>query len=176
MRSIFSLFVIFVAILLGNILLESKSGQKNDNFSKNISRIWKTSRPFRWIIRSIIIAFTLFILLLPITIDDLYLLGLKDANPLITNYSASNWLETWGAILTFIGTISLGGLAYWQNHRFKKENDAAQNRLNSAVDALAEANKKSVEIGNNLYHLQEENLRAQLLIAQDYVPFLLLLI
>lgn len=43
-----------------------------------------------------------------------------------------DWLQArWGAgdILTYVGTVSLGLLAVWQNERFKKENDIAQERL-----------------------------------------------
>lgn len=37
----------------------------------------------------------------------------------------------WGAgdILTYVSTIALGLLAFWQNQRFKEENDIAQDRL-----------------------------------------------
>ena len=44
----------------------------------------------------------------------------------------SAWLVAkWspGDILTYIGTVSLGLLAVWQNNRFKKENDISQHRL-----------------------------------------------
>lgn len=34
-----------------------------------------------------------------------------------------------GDILTYVGTVSLGLLAFWQNKRFKEENDASQERL-----------------------------------------------
>lgn len=34
-----------------------------------------------------------------------------------------------GDILTYVGTVSLGLLAVWQNNRFKEENDVSQQRL-----------------------------------------------
>lgn len=44
----------------------------------------------------------------------------------------SAWLVAkWspGDILTYVGTVSLGLLAVWQNNRFKEENDISQQRL-----------------------------------------------
>lgn len=44
-----------------------------------------------------------------------------------TTWIVAKWSA--GDILTYAGTISLGLLAFWQNNRFKDENDIAQQRL-----------------------------------------------
>lgn len=44
-----------------------------------------------------------------------------------TKWLVAKWAP--GDILTYVGTVSLGLLAVWQNSRFKEENDIAQQRL-----------------------------------------------
>lgn len=44
-----------------------------------------------------------------------------------TEWLVAKWSP--GDILTYVGTVSLGLLAVWQNNRFKEENDVSQQRL-----------------------------------------------
>lgn len=51
---------------------------------------------------------------------------------ILFSFSGPEWLQAkWGAgdLLSYVGTVSLGLLALWQNKRFKEENDKAQERL-----------------------------------------------
>lgn len=48
------------------------------------------------------------------------------------SFTGPEWLQAkWdaGDLLSYVGTVSLGLLAVWQNKRFKEENDKAQERL-----------------------------------------------
>lgn len=58
------------------------------------------------------------------------------------DFFVAKW--TAGEILTYIGTISLGLLALWQNQKFKDENDRLQKQIN-------ELTEQSMEI----YHSQK---------------------
>lgn len=41
----------------------------------------------------------------------------------VADWLPDNALLYWGSCLTFIGTISLGAVAVWQNYHFKLQND-----------------------------------------------------
>lgn len=63
-----------------------------------------------------------------------------------------------GDILTYVGTVSLGLLAVWQNQQFKKENDASQERLERLTVQANEitAINKIIEIeADNLSRLRK---------------------
>lgn len=62
----------------------------------------------------------------------------------------SDWLSFVAGYLGFTGTVLLGAIALWQNDRFKKENDVAQNKL--------------MEINNRLLSIEEDRNKAAIAI------------
>ena len=74
-----------------------------------------------------------------------------------TDLLAGDWMEFYGSILAFLGTVFLGALALIQNKNFKTENDKSQERLSKAVEHLeaaqriiAESNKQYIDISSRL--------------------------
>lgn len=68
------------------------------------------------------------IIAIPFIINETYKYGLKSENPYITMWGAEDVLSFYGSVLAFLGTVSLGALALWQNFSFNKLNQK-QNRL-----------------------------------------------
>ncbi len=58
-----------------------------------------------------------------VIIDMLYLIGFNTGFKYTTNFTASNILSFYGDFLVFLGTISLGALALWQNDKLNKRNE-----------------------------------------------------
>lgn len=75
---------------------------------------------------------------IPIMINFLY----KQSAPttfFVTEWEAADALSYYGAVLTFLGTITLSALALWQNHQIKVGNDkhfALLEQMEKAKDAL----------------------------------------
>lgn len=93
-----------------------------------------------WIKKHRIITIVCFVILVsmpPIIINRLYMNGSSTPN---TTFTSDNLLLYIGSILSFFGMIVLGGLTWFQNKRFKNENDESQNKLNNAIEKLEEAN------------------------------------
>jgi hypothetical protein len=98
---------------------------------------------FTIILVSIIILMTFGSLFIPRWINSSYFDGLNLSNP-NTMFSAGEQLLYWGSVLTFIGTSILAIASLIQNNRLHKRN---------------------IEI-------EKENKNIQLIIAQEYIPFL----
>ncbi len=79
--------------------------------------LWKV------LITLILILIVMFIVFgIPNIIDYEYKLGNKLPQP-NTHFSASDLLSYYGAVLSFFGTVALGGLALYQNQSHKKQAD-----------------------------------------------------
>lgn len=64
------------------------------------------------------------VILIPFLINESYKVG----TGYITEWGANDVLSFYGSILSFLGTVFLGGLALYQNHKFEK-NGKEQRRL-----------------------------------------------
>lgn len=53
-------------------------------------------------------------------VDFAYNKGASSSNPFITSYSAADILSIWGSYLAFLGTVTLGIIAVWQNYRLER--------------------------------------------------------
>ena len=80
---------------------------------------WK----FLLYISSIILIIAILLIIVPITIDHLYLLGKTSTNPVLTNYSAPDVLIFWGSILSVTSTTLLALVAYKQNRNLSDINN-----------------------------------------------------
>ena len=74
-------------------------------------------------ISSIILIIAILLIIVPITIDHLYLLGKTSTNPVLTNYSAPDVLIFWGSILSVTSTTLLALVAYKQNRNLSDINN-----------------------------------------------------
>lgn len=81
----------------------------------------------KWWFLLIAILVAILLMSIPFIISWAYLKGTANGQP-NTAFSASDIILFYGSILSFIGTVSLGILALWQNHIFKKTTER-QNRL-----------------------------------------------
>lgn len=59
-------------------------------------------------------------------------------------FFAAEWSA--GELLTFLGTVFLGGLALWQNKKFKDENDKSQEELKTLTEKANDINDKLLDI------------------------------
>lgn len=75
-----------------------------------------------------------------------------------TEWLGAEW--TAGEILTYTSTVALGLLALWQNKRFKKANDEAQERMEELTKYANEISLKNQLIDIESNHI--ENVRAAL--------------
>ena len=76
---------------------------------------------FDWVKKHIVTTWAVMSVILAVVIHVTF------SVPAPTAWLVAKWSA--GDILTYIGTVSLGLLAVWQNNRFKEENDISQQRL-----------------------------------------------
>lgn len=100
----------------------------------------------------ILFLFLFFIIIIPLILNQIYY-SETPFDLFVVGYDVSNILEYYGAVLTFIGTVSLGIITVYQNHISQEKTDEV-NRLTLELQRksmlLAEQNYKSNK-------LQEEN-------------------
>ena len=94
--------------------------------------IKKHKAPFK----TFVIGILLSTLSIPFLINELYKLGSETGKGYYTLWEAKDVLSFYGSFLSFIGTMALGGLALWQNKKFKHENDTAQLRMEEINNKL----------------------------------------
>lgn len=92
----------------------------------------------------------------PTIVQSLFLMGNTMTLVLSKSFQPSTILDFWGSTLGALATVLLGALAFSQNRRFKEENDASQEKLNNAVNKLADANKIIAETHQSLLSLTEQ--------------------
>lgn len=73
------------------------------------------------------------------------------STPAISRFFVAKWGA--GELLAYSSTVAIGLLAFWQNRRFKQENDAAQEQLK---ELSAQAN--TLTIVNRIIEIENENL------------------
>lgn len=109
------------------------------------------------------IAIVLFALIFIVPLIINFSFGVDKGIPV--KWETKDALLFYGSVLSFLGTVILGGLALYQNNRFKDENDKSQANLNNTVDKLAEANKKANDISNQLLRIEKDRYRPFLVLA-----------
>ncbi|PKO03008.1 MAG: hypothetical protein CVU43_04965 [Chloroflexi bacterium HGW-Chloroflexi-5] len=92
----------------------------------------------------------------PTIVQSLFLMGNTTTLVLSKSFQPSTILDFWGATLGALATVLLGALAFSQNKKFKEENDQAQEKLNNAVNKLADANRIIAETHQSLLILTEQ--------------------
>lgn len=97
----------------------------------------------------IILLFLFFIIVMPLILNWIYY---SDApcNFFIVGYDISNILDYYGAILTFIGTVSLGIITVYQNYVSQKKTDEV-NKL------TLELQKKSMAMAEQNYEKEKQH-------------------
>ena len=100
----------------------------------------KKGIPAGWIVIVTIVVLLLFIGV-PILVDILYVQG----GPIITVWDGPEFLSFYGAALSAIGALFLGGISIWQNAMLRKQNDK-----------LREENKESQKTIEKLYKTANE--------------------
>lgn len=86
------------------------------------------------------------ILIIPIIVWFLYYIGDLGFIVINTSLSIDGFLGFYGAFLSFLGTITLGILALWQNKKFKIENDISQTRLEDLTNQANEISKELMKL------------------------------
>ena len=99
-----------------------------------------------WVIKHEFLAWTFASVLFAFVIHCLFS---KDAP---TEWLGAEW--TAGEILTYTSTVALGLLALWQNKRFKKANDEAQERMEELTKYANEISLKSQLIDIESKHIE----------------------
>lgn len=97
----------------------------------------------------IILLFSLFIIVIPLILNWLYYLD-SPFDFLIVGYDISSILGYYGAVLTFIGTVSLGIITVYQNYVSQQKTDEI-NRL------TLELQKKSMAMAEQRYQKERLN-------------------
>ena len=113
----------------------------------------------QWWIWLIVIAIFLFLIFgIPLIINNCYIPN----SGYITVWGGDDVLQFYGSILSFIGTVSLGILALWQNHILSKQNDNYQKilelkdipileiKFNGFSGLLSNPSVKVVNLTNNI--------------------------
>ena len=83
---------------------------------KNIKRFFEWMKKHPIIVA--LLSVTSFLIVIPLAINCAYMWGRSLLEP-NTAFSANDLLIFYGTVLTFVGTVLLGGLALFQNHRFR---------------------------------------------------------
>lgn len=102
--------------------------------------------------------------LIPIFIWLAFFLGNCGYVLINTSMTIDGAFQFYGSILAFIGTISLGMLAFWQNKRFKKENDKSQKKI---MKLTAQSNNTY----NQLLKLEKDKFRPYISIIDKTIFF-----
>lgn len=100
-----------------------------------------------WIIIPLSVIVIGFLFYIPFWINSAYLKG----GNFQTVWNGSEFLAFYGSALGAIGTVSLGAITIWQNYRFKKTNEEAQDRLERLTYRANEISiiNKIIEYENN---------------------------
>lgn len=104
----------------------------------------------------------LFVCFIPIIIIFAYWVG-DNYFVLIHGTSIDGAFSFFGAVLTFIGTVSLGGVTLLQNLMFKKENDVIQKKL-----AYIEVRRENQDILSNCLNLVD-NMNNIFLVYEEFL-------
>lgn len=86
----------------------------------------------------------LILLFIPIIINELYKIG----RGYVTMWGAADVLSFYGSFLSFLGTVILGIVAFWQNHKAHKLNEDFQK-------LQQEQNEKNYRLNEQLQKLQQ---------------------
>lgn len=78
----------------------------------------------------------------------------------------SDWLGAFFSWISAMSAVSLGLVAYWQNERFKNENNISAQK---AEELAAKHNKELVEINNRLLQLEENKEKAYITFSQTVI-------
>lgn len=98
-----------------------------------------------------------------------WLFPMKCSNLLYTTFKKTELLGFYSSFIAFLGTISLGILALWQNYRFKNENDISTAILQTAIAKLAKANVKLADTAAKANEISEQLITIEKNREQPYV-------
>ena len=85
--------------------------------------------PYTWGLSTVIL-----LVAIPLVLWFCYFIGDCGFILIKTSLTIDGFLDFYGSFLAFLGTVALGALALWQNHKFKIENDKAQSKLEQVND------------------------------------------
>lgn len=138
--------IVFIIATISMLLCSYSIFRKDKN---------KRRKPFK----TLVIFCLINIIDIPFIINELYKMGSDINNPYITMWSAADLLSFYGSFIAFVGTVSLGVLALWQNKIFKAENDISQQKLEAINTKLLDLDiKREKEKLLKLYFVyMEEN-------------------
>lgn len=86
------------------------------------------------------------IIAIPFIINETYKYGLTSENPYITMWGAEDVLSFYGSFLAFIGTVSLGLVAYKQNEKANKTNEKLAQLTEQANGLTEQSNQLNIEL------------------------------
>ncbi len=78
----------------------------------------------------------------------------------------SDWLGAFFSWISAMSAVSLGLVAYWQNERFKNENDLSSQK---AEEVAVKHNTELIEINNRLLQLEENKEKSYITFSQTVV-------
>ncbi|MCK9575101.1 MAG: hypothetical protein M0R51_03960 [Clostridia bacterium] len=95
----------------------------------------------------------LFIIIIPVMFIGVVWIK-ENKNPILFDYTADQWAVIISGLLGYLGTTFLGLFSLWQNSLYKKQNDEAQKRLETANNNIVEINHKQLALNEKYSKLQ----------------------
>lgn len=115
----------------------------------------------KWIILSVI-SILLFFVGVPFVIDNLYIQG----GPIITVWDGPQFLSFYGAALSAIGALFLGGISIYQNNKLNKINEAAQKRIEDISNHTNE-----VSVINHIVDCERERISEFNKLTEEFIDY-----